>query len=54
MDVYEFEGTLYETSGELLDALAHEYRSGDKTLVVDTLERYGFTINDINVRPGGE
>ena len=52
-EVYEFEGNLYVTVGEFLDALAHEYRVGDKDLVVDTLEEYGFTLSDINVRPGG-
>lgn len=54
MEVYEFEGQLYDTSGELLDALAHEYRIGDRELAVDTLERYGFSVSDLNVRPGGE
>lgn len=54
MNVYEFEGQLYQTEGDFLDALAHEYRVGDKELVVDTLENYGYTLSDINVRPGGE
>lgn len=51
--VYEFNGELYETEGEFLDALAHEYKHGDSELVVDTLENYGFTLSDLNVRPEG-
>lgn len=54
MGVYEFEGQLYETEGEFLDALAHEYRTGDKELVIDTLENFGYSVSDINVRPGKE
>ena len=54
MEVYEFEGQLYRSAGEFLDVLAHEYRTGDKELVVDTLEKYGYSLSDINVRPGGE
>lgn len=51
---YEFDGELYETVGEFLDALAHAYKADDKESVVDTLERYGFTLSDLNVRPGGD
>lgn len=50
-EVYEFEGNLYSSVGEFLDALAHEYATGDKELVVDALEDYGFSLGDINVRP---
>ncbi len=50
---YEFEGEIYETDGELLDALAHEYKVGDKELVVDALEKFGYSLSDLNVRPGG-
>lgn len=50
---YEFDGVLYETEGEFLDALAHAYKQGDSNYVVDTLEKYGFTIADIGVRPDG-
>lgn len=50
---YEFDGVLYNTEGEFLDALAHEYKHGDSNLVVETLENYGFTIADIGVRPEG-
>jgi hypothetical protein len=50
---YEFDGVLYSSEGEFLDALAHEYKHGDSNLVVDTLENFGFTLADINVRPEG-
>ncbi|MEO5690691.1 MAG: hypothetical protein ABIQ64_00715 [Candidatus Saccharimonadales bacterium] len=50
---YEFDGVLYDTEGEFLDALAHEYKNGDSNLVVETLENFGFTIADIGVRPEG-
>jgi hypothetical protein len=51
---FEFDGQLFDTVGEFLDALAHEYKTGDKELVVDALETYGYTVADIGVRPGGE
>jgi hypothetical protein len=51
---YEFDGQLFTTIGEFLDALSHEYRIGDKEEVVDALERYGFSLSDITVRPGEE
>lgn len=47
--VYEFGGIIYEHVGEFLDALAHEYRIGDKDLVIATLEEYGFELADIGV-----
>jgi len=49
---FEFDGQFFETEGEFLDALAHGYKTGDKELVVDTLESYGYTLSDIGVRPG--
>lgn len=51
-EAYEFDGQLFTNSGEFLDAIAHEYRSGDKDLAVQTLEDYGFSISDIPVGPG--
>ncbi len=48
----QFDGQVFDTDGELLDALAHEYKVGDKELVVDTLEKFGYSLSDINVRPG--
>lgn len=50
---YEFDGELYDTAGSFLDALAHAYKTGDKEAVVDALEEHGFSLSDINVRPGG-
>jgi hypothetical protein len=50
---FEFDGQRFDTEGEFLDALAHEYKTGDKELVVDTLENYGYSLSDLNVRPGG-
>lgn len=50
---YEFGGELFTSEGEFLDVLAHEYKIGDKELVVDTLEKYGFALSDIGVRPEG-
>lgn len=52
--VFEFDGQLFDTEGELLTALAHEYKTGDKELVVDALENYGYSLSDIGVRPGGD
>ncbi|MFZ1812218.1 MAG: hypothetical protein WAU02_01665 [Candidatus Saccharimonadales bacterium] len=51
--VYEFNGELFESEGAFLDALAHEYKQGDKELVIDTLENYGFALSDLGVRPEG-
>jgi hypothetical protein len=45
--VYEFNGVVFEHVGEFLDALAHEYKVGDKDLVITTLEDYGFDLSDI-------
>lgn len=50
----EFDGQLFNTEGEFLDALAHEYKVGDKELVVDALENYGYSLADIGVRPGSD
>jgi len=51
---YEFDGQLFATAGEFLDALAHAYKSGDTESVVDALEEYGFLLSDLSVRPGGD
>lgn len=50
-NAYEFEGELYGSVGEFLDALAHEYKTGDREAVVDALEEYGFSLSDLSVRP---
>jgi hypothetical protein len=47
--VYEFDGELFQSTGEFLSALAHAYKTGDKEDVVDTLEQYGFELGDIGV-----
>lgn len=51
---YEFDGQLFDNEGEFLDALAHEYKIGDKELVVDALENFGYSLADIGVRPGAD
>ena len=53
VEVYEFDGELFENVGDFLQALAHEYKAGDSELVVSTLEDYGFDLADIGVRPKG-
>jgi hypothetical protein len=53
VQVYEFDGELYENVEIFLQDLAHEYRVGDSDLVVSTLEDYGFELADIGVRPKG-
>lgn len=45
--VYEFEGIIYENSGEFLDVLAHAYKTGNKEQVIDLIEDYGFDRSDI-------
>jgi hypothetical protein len=50
---YELDSELYNNVEEFLDACAHAYKTGDKELIVDTLENYGFSLSDINVRPDG-
>ena len=49
--ILEFGGQLFETEGEFLDTLAHEYKTGDSDLVVTALEDYGYSLADIGVRP---
>lgn len=51
VSVYELNGELYEHVGDFLQALAHEYKTGDKELVLSKLEDYGFDLSDIGVRP---
>lgn len=50
-EAYEFNGELYQSVEEFLEAAAHEYKTGDRDLAVSTLEDYGFTLSDIGVRP---
>lgn len=49
--VYEFNGEMFESAGEFLDAVAHEYTQGDKQAALDALDEHGFSLSDINVRP---
>ncbi len=53
MGVYELNGEMYENVGSFLEALAHEYKIGDKDLALQKLEDYGFDLTDIAVRPDG-
>ncbi len=53
MGVYELNGEIYEKVGEFLEALAHEYKTGDRDLAVQKLDEYGFDITDLGVRPEG-
>ena len=50
---YEFDGDLYTSVGSFLEAVAHEYRTGDRDLAVTALEDYGFDMSDLGVRPDG-
>lgn len=52
-EVYELNGEIYSSVGEFLEALAHEYKTGDKELALSKLDDYGFDVSDIGVRPGG-
>lgn len=45
--VYQLQGEVYESLGEFLSALAHEYRTGDRDLVLSTLDDYGLDLSDI-------
>lgn len=47
--MFELGGDLYESKIDFLDAARKEYEVGDKQLVLDTLEEYGFDINDPHV-----
>lgn len=50
---YEFAGQLFENVEEFLEAIAHEYKSGDRDLARTALDDYGFNLSDIGVRPEG-
>lgn len=45
--IYQLQGEIYESLGEFLSALAHEYRTGDRDLVLSTLDEYGLDLSDI-------
>ena len=50
---YEFGGQLFDNVEEFLEAVAHEYKTGDRDLALTALDEYGFSLNDIGVRPDG-
>lgn len=51
--VYEFNGELFVSVEEFLEALAHEYKTGDRDLALSALDEYGFVLSDLGVRPEG-
>jgi hypothetical protein len=48
---YEFDGELFTNVNSFLDAIAHEYRTGDEDYAMSVLEDYGFELSDLGVRP---
>jgi hypothetical protein len=50
---YEFDGTQFNNVEEYLEAVAHEYKNGDKDLALSSLDDYGFSLSDLGVRPEG-
>lgn len=47
--MFEFNGELFESEVDFLDAVRKEYEVGDQQLALDALEEYGFDINDLGV-----
>jgi hypothetical protein len=47
---YEFDGELFTNVNAFLDAVAHEYRTGDGDYAMSVLEDYGFELSDLGVR----
>lgn len=50
---YEFNGELFDGVEEFLEAVAHEYKTGDRDLALTALDEHGFTLSDLGVRPDG-
>ncbi len=50
---FEFNGELFDNVEEFLEAVAHEYKTGDSDLALSALDDYGFDLSDIGVRPEG-
>lgn len=50
---FEFDGQLFSNVEEFLEAVAHEYKTGDHDLALSALEDHGFSLSDIGVRPEG-
>ncbi len=53
MQAYVFDGQLFTSVEAFLEAIAHEYKSGDKELALSILDEYGFELSDLGVRPEG-
>lgn len=53
MQAYEFDGQLFVSVETFLEAIAHEYKTGDKDLALSALDDYGFELSDLGVRPEG-
>lgn len=47
--MFEFNGELFENEVDFLDSAKKEYQTGDKQLVLDALEDYGFDLSDLGV-----
>lgn len=45
--MFEFNGELFENEIDFLDAAKEEYLHGNKQLVMDALEEYGFDLSDL-------
>ena len=50
-ELYELNGEIFESIGEFLTAMAHEYKTGGKDIVLTKLEEYGFDLSDLSVHP---
>jgi len=53
MQAYEFDGELFTSVETFLEAIAHEYKTGDSDLALTALDEYGFELSDLGVRPEG-
>lgn len=53
MQAYEFDGQLFTSVESFLEAIAHEYKTGDTDLALSALDDYGFELSDLGVRPEG-
>ena len=45
--MFEFNGELFENEIDFLDAARVEYETGNKQIVKDALEEYGFDLSDL-------
>ena len=51
---YEFDGEVYDSVEEFLQAVAHAYKEGDREMALSVLDDYGFSLSDLGVRPHGD